>query len=171
MMDTSRTALRALLVENYEKLAGQLARRLRSRELAHEALQDTYLRLESGQNLGVISRPLAYLLRMATNAARDRKRAEIRFATSAEIETALEVVDETPDPARAAEASSEIAALELALSDLPARRRAIFLAAWRDNLSHRVIAQRHGLSVRTIDIELELAREYCAASLKRTRKK
>ena len=81
------------------------------------------------------------------------------------MESVLHLVDEAPDPAREAEAKSDLAAIERALAKLPSRRRAILLAACKENLPSRLIAQRFGLSVRKIDMELKLAREFCAGEL------
>ena len=166
MSDVSRTSLREMLVARYDELAARLTRQVGSVDIAEEALQDTWLRLEQGAPVGKVSNPAGYLLRIALNIARDRKRAEGRRASREAIEAAMDLADETPGPAEIAEARSELAQLERALAELPERRRAIFLAAWGDGLSHHAIAERYGLTVRMINLELAAAREHCAARLK-----
>jgi len=165
------TVLRDALLGSYDDLTRRLTRRFRSSDLAHDALQDTYIRIEKGGSLGPVDHPLAYVLRIATNMARDRLRSDQRFVTANEIDAAFDIADEAPDPAQSAEARSDLAALERALSSLPARRQAIFLAAWKENLPPAAIAQRYGLSKRRINVELELAREHCAAMLKKSLRK
>jgi RNA polymerase sigma-70 factor (ECF subfamily) len=167
MADAGWAALRDVLIASYDDLTRQLTRRLRSSDLAHEALQDTYLRLERGGQIGPIDHPAGYVLRIATNLARDRQRAERRRASAADIEAMLDIADDTPTPAKMAEDKSELAALDRALERLPARRRAIFLAAWKENLPAREMSRRFGVSVRRINVELELAREHCATALKK----
>ena len=167
MGETARATLRQLLQLGYEDLRRRLAHRLGSAELAGEALQDTFIRLESAGAIGPVQNPSAYLFRIALNLGHNRRRAEARRLTGAETEALLELADDAPGPARIAEARSDVAALKRAIAELPARRRAIFLAAWRENVPHHAIADRFGLSLRTIQIELRHALEHCAARLGR----
>src|ERR1700748_2165002 len=128
MTNTEWSVLRDALLESYDDLMRRLTRRLRSSDLAHDALQDTYLRIERGGHLVPVDHPRSYLMRIAVNFARARQRADRRLLTAAEIDVALQVIDEKPNPAQAAELTSELAALDRALEKLPKRRRAIFLA-------------------------------------------
>lgn len=164
--DADRAALRDLLVANYTSLSQRLARRLGSTESANEALQDTYLRLTKGPDLGPIRSPQDYLFRIALNIAADRRRAEARKLTVGEIDALLDVADDAPDPARAAEARSDLRVLEQALSELPERRRAIFKAALLDEIPRREIAKKFGVSVRTVDFEIQRALEHGTRRLK-----
>jgi RNA polymerase sigma-70 factor (ECF subfamily) len=164
-MSGANSLLRNFLVERYDHLITQLKQRLNSTELAHEALHDTYLRLERAKEIRAIDRPTGYLLRIALNLAYDRQRASARLLSVPEIETALNLVDEAPDPAREAEAKSSLQAVERALAKMPARRRAILVASFKENLPSKAIAQRFGLSVRKIDMELKEARDMCAREL------
>jgi RNA polymerase sigma factor (sigma-70 family) len=167
MVDAGWTTLREVLVESYDDLARRLTRRLRSSELAHEALQDTYLRLQKEGKIGTIDQPLYYLLRIATNLARDRQRAERSHMGAEQIEAALEIVDDHPDPARIVEARSELAIVEQALGQMSVRTRAIFLAAWKEHLTSKEIARRYDVSVRLIDMELKRGREICAEAIRK----
>jgi RNA polymerase sigma-70 factor (ECF subfamily) len=162
MTNAEWSVLRDALLESYDDLMRRLTRRLRSSDLAHDALQDTYLRIERGGRLGPVDHPRSYLLRIAVNFAYARQRADRRLLTAAEIDVALQVIDEKPDPAQAAELKSELAALDRALEKLPKRRRAIFLAAWQDGLSPPEIAKRFGISTRTVYVDLKLAQEFCS---------
>ncbi len=172
-MDTDWAALRNVLIESYDDLARRLTKRLRSSDLAQEALQDTYVRLEkrSGTEPLQVENPLHYVLRIATNLALDRQRSERRFAGLLDIDQALEVPDETPDPEQVTEARSDLAALERALAELPARQRAIFLAVWKESLTPEEIARKFGIGKRRVYYELEAARLACAAILKKNIKK
>jgi RNA polymerase sigma-70 factor, ECF subfamily len=163
--DADRTALRQALVINYADLNRRLTRRLGSSEAADEALQETYLRLESASLLGAVRNPISYLFRIAVNIAVDRRRAEARRLTSTEIDALLEFPDDAPDPARIVEARSELEALERALSEMPDRRRAIFKAALLERIPRHDIAKRFGVSIRTIDIEVQRALEFGARRL------
>lgn len=123
MTETSRAILRRLLLGGYDDYVRRLTSRLGSRDLADEALQDTFLRLERAAEIGPIQRPHAYLWRMVLNMAANRRAAEGRLLAASEIEAILDLPDEAPDPARTAEARSEIEMVKRALLELPARRR------------------------------------------------
>ncbi|MGC2780772.1 MAG: RNA polymerase sigma factor [Bradyrhizobium sp.] len=158
--------LRAL-IDGYDELKRRLARRLGSTELAGEALQDTFLRLECGNDVGVVQSPRAYLFRTALNLATNRRVAESRRLTTSEIDALLEIPDDSPDPSRIAESRSEIAALGRVLLQLSARQRDIVFATFVDELSVHEIARRHRISVRRIQVELREALLHCASQLER----
>ncbi|MDC7787017.1 RNA polymerase sigma factor [Rhodoplanes sp. TEM] len=165
--ETNRAILRELLVEHYHDLGRQLAQRLGSMELAREALQETFLRLERIGDIGPMRSPKAYLLRIALNVAIDGRRAESRRLTDDEVDSLLALPDDSPDPYRTIEARSDVEALKRAIAELPQRRRDILVAARVGDVSHRDLAERFGVSVRTIEIELKSAVEHCAARLGR----
>ncbi|MGO4717373.1 RNA polymerase sigma factor [Bradyrhizobium sp. 2TAF24] len=157
MAGTTWAALRGLLVDRYEEFKLRLTRQLGSEELASESLHDTWLRLHRQDEVGPVRNPPAYLLRIAVNTAMDRLRADGRRARRAEIEAALDVADAAPGPAREAEARLEIEALDRAMRALPERTRAILLASRLEGLTHQAIAERMGVSRRTVAYELDRA--------------
>jgi RNA polymerase sigma-70 factor (ECF subfamily) len=77
----------------------------------------------------------------------------------------IDFADDAPDPARVAEARSDLRVLEAAIAELPARRRDILLAARLDNLPRQEIAKRLGISLRLVEKELHLAQAFCLARL------
>jgi RNA polymerase sigma-70 factor (ECF subfamily) len=166
MTETGWAALQRRLLQRYDAFKTQLTRRLGSAELAGDALQDTWLRLQRGGDLAPVRSADTYLLRIAVNLARDSHRAEARRLTTSEVELLLNRADDAPDPAQAAEARSELRALKAILAELPARQRAILLAARLDGLSRRDIAGHYGISQRLVQRELQEAQDYCAARLR-----
>lgn len=167
MTETSQAVLRRLLLDNYNDLIRRLTSRLGSRDLAQDALQETFLRVERTTEIGELKNPYTYLIRIALNIATDRRRVERRRLTTSEVDVLLTLPDQTPGPAQTAEARSEIEMLERALGEMPERRRQIFLAAWVEGAPRRDIAARFGISIRTLTLELKAAREYCAQRLDR----
>jgi RNA polymerase sigma factor (sigma-70 family) len=167
MTDSNTAGLREVLVARYDDLRSRLSQRLGSAELAGEALQDTWLRLDQGDGIASVRRPMAYLFRMAFNIAVDRLRAQNRRLTTTEVQTLIETADEAPDPARTAEARFEVAALVRIMAELSPRQRSILLAARLDGTSQRKIAEQLGISLSLVEKELRLAQEYCAARLDR----
>jgi len=150
------------LVERYEELIARLARALGSRETAENALHDTYLRLarDATGDLGEIHNPRSYLFRMALNAATSNRRSEPHWLSYQEGEAFLDALDDRPDPERVSAAASELALVARILGEMPVRRRAIFEAAWIDELPQKEIASRHALSVRMVQIEIKQAMEH-----------
>jgi RNA polymerase sigma factor (sigma-70 family) len=136
--------LRALLVDRYEELKRRLARRLGSSDLATEALQETWLRLQRPGEPGVLNRPDAYLFRVALNVAADRRDAERRRLALSEVEMLRHLDDDELDPERFAESRSEVVALAQALDELSPRCRAIFIAARLDEMHAKPERQLQG---------------------------
>ncbi|WP_323825107.1 RNA polymerase sigma factor, partial [Pseudomonas aeruginosa] len=78
MTHMTRAGLRALLETGYAAFRDRLKRRLGSDDLAEEALQDAWLRLARGGDIGVVQNAENYLFRIALNVAADRREAESR---------------------------------------------------------------------------------------------
>ena len=97
-MPSSLAVLRDFMLQRYDDLKARLTRRLGCADMASDALQDTWLRLEGKDELGPVDSPGAYLLRMAVNVAVDQQRAENRRLTSSEAEALLALP--TPRPVR-----------------------------------------------------------------------
>ena len=169
MTETSLIALRQLLLQGYDELKQRLTQRLGSPELAGEAIQDTWLKLQHTEAIGTVRSPANYLFRVALNLARDRLSADRRLLTAVEIETLLDFAAETPDPAHAAEMRSELRAVEHLIAELPPRQREILVAARLDGMPRRAIAERLGISLSLVEKELKLAHEYCLARRHRRR--
>jgi RNA polymerase sigma factor (sigma-70 family) len=112
-----------------------------------------------------VRNPVAYLYRMVLNVAADRQRGEQRRLAGAEIDALFRDALEELDPARIAEARSELQALASALEELPPRRRAVFVASRLDGLPHKVIAARLGVTVRVVDRDLKAALDHLGATL------
>nr|WP_295377594.1 RNA polymerase sigma factor [Pseudoxanthomonas sp.] len=160
--------LRTLLLDHYEEFRKRLRRRLGSDDLALEALQETWLRVERmRENAQPDRNPVAYLFRMAVNAATDQRVAQARVLTGMEIEALMDEVVDDQDPASVALGQAEIAVLAEALRELPRRQRAILLAARVEQEPLDAIARRHGVSLRMIGKDLKKALQHCATRLDR----
>ena len=161
MAGLDQSVLRRLFLDGYDDLKKRLTRRLGSADHAMDALHETFLRLEKAAIGGEVRNPQAYFFRAALNVAINQRIASSRRLDALDIEELLDIPDQAPDAARAVEARSEIDALKRALAELPERRRAIFMAVWIEEQPHQVIADRFGVTVRTIQAELKLALDHC----------
>ncbi|WP_149537878.1 RNA polymerase sigma factor [Siccirubricoccus phaeus] len=165
MGEKDRASLLRHLVLRYEDLARRLARLLGPAEAA-EALQDTYLRIGQAEIVPAIDDPEAYLLRVARNVAIGRRRAYARQRLDdLEITRLLNIEDEAPGPAAVVDGQLRMERLAVALREIPERRRAIFLAARVEGLPHQLIADRFGVSLRTVANEIQRALDHCARAV------
>lgn len=167
-MATTPLPLLRLFMERRHELRRRLKSRLGSDELANDALQETYLRIERmGDSSCVSSNPAGYLFRMAINAASDQRHAEARYLTGSEVEDILNLGADTLDPARVLHARQEVQVLEQTLGELTERQRAILIAARVEDIPQEDIARRFGISVRMVGKELKKALEHCGKRLDR----
>ena len=161
MPDSLRARLRGVLVTRYGQLRRKLEYIVGTGERASDALQETWLRLESMPGNTAVRNPDAYLLQMAVNVATDQYRREHRKLNDADIDALFDVEDELADPERIVAARSEIAALETALRQLTPRQREILLAAHIDGQLNREIAARLDISLSLVEKELRHALRHC----------
>lgn len=155
------SALRSLLVDRYSDLKSRLARRLGSTDWAEEALQDTYIKLDSAGDDGFIRNPMAYLFRAAFNTALNQRRSGNDRLSESEVEALLQVPDDAPDSLRILEAKSDAVLLKDILKELPPRARGMLLAARLDGWTRQQIADHFGISVSLVGKELRWAEDYC----------
>ena len=168
MSGVDRTTLRDVLAADYSGLFKRLTRKLGSSELAGDALQETFLRVERMSNTPAISSPKDYLFRIAINVATDRRRVEQRHLSLDAIDALLDIPDDAPDAAAVVEGRQDIEALDRALAELPARARQVFIAAVVKKQPDHEIAAQLGFSIRTVEIDLRNALKHCAQRLDRT---
>jgi RNA polymerase sigma-70 factor (ECF subfamily) len=122
MTDAGLAVLREFLIEQYDDLRSRLTRRMGSEDEASDALHEMYLRLDRSEAVANVCTPTAYLVRMAINIVTDRKRVEKRLGGRIDIETVLDMIDETPGPDRILEGQSDFLALRRAIQELTLRR-------------------------------------------------
>ncbi|WP_240648034.1 RNA polymerase sigma factor [Pararobbsia silviterrae] len=161
-------ALREFLVQRYDDLKRRLTRHLGNAELASDALQDAWLRLESREDLGPVRDMGAYLMRIAVNIAIDHQRSRSRVLSAEEIEGLLEHPETSPGPAQVAEARSDLDALVKIIQTMPERRQRILLMVRWERLPQQEVADRLGVSLRTVEQELRKAHDFCATRLSRS---
>jgi RNA polymerase sigma factor (sigma-70 family) len=165
MTEAMRAFLRRSLLASYSDLIGRLTRRLGSPDLAAEALHETYLRLEQPGNIGEVANPESYLYRAAVNTAANIRRSDSRHLGEEEIKALLDISDDAPDPERIVLARAEVDSLRRALAELPERQSVVFSEVMFDNTPYPVLAERFGVSTRTIYKDVEQALAHCARRL------
>lgn len=161
-MTESFKTLRSLLLKSYSDLKRRLTLQLGNADLASDALQDTWVRLETHPEAPEqVSHPMSYLIRMATNSALDKLRSEKKFLSGEEVELIFESMsDPAPGPEQTAEGRSESDRLMRVMDAMPARQRRVLTLIRVDDLSRQQVADCLGISVSLVDRELKRAHEH-----------
>ena len=155
----------------YPEFRSRLRARLGSADLADEALNEVYVKLETSEKNYSVRDATAYLFRLTLNAATDLRRTANRRGIADQIDAALDIPDPAPGAARVAEDRDELRRLEQAIAGLTERRRAILVAVRLHDRSCRDVAAEMGLSTRMVEIELRRALDHCAEHLEKAANK
>jgi RNA polymerase sigma-70 factor (ECF subfamily) len=166
MPDSKLSSIADLFLRNRRDLLSFLTRRV-GREDAGDLLQETFARLLSRGGAAGIDDPSAYLRRTAGNLANDLSRHR-------QVERKYFVFGEDASEKPSGEASAESRVddarradmLAEAVATLPPRCREIFELRVTHNLSQREIAERLGISRKTVEQHFHIAMERCRAAMK-----
>lgn len=163
--------LQLVLEGNYARLHRRLTRHLGCAELASDSLHDAWLRLgalTAGAGAALAHSPVAYVFRVACNAATDslrRNRAWL-YVDGGDGDGTAGLVDFLADtaagPERLAELQADVRRLAQAVELLPRRHRQVLEALRVDELTRQEVAQRHDMSLRNVDTALRQALDHCA---------
>ena len=155
------------------ELLNFLARFVGDRHAAADLAQESYVRVLAAQQAGQTVRdPRALLYRTARNLVIDNhRRAEVR-AQVGERATGDEGPDldglagpQSQEPEAILSSRQELAAIVATIEKLPPRCRETFILHKFDDLSYREIADRMGVSVRTVEMQLQIAMQACWSCL------
>jgi RNA polymerase sigma-70 factor (ECF subfamily) len=136
-------------------------RSVESRDTAAELVQDVFYRIWRGHAKWEVKGSLkTYLYRATRNRVIDflrHEKIEGRWAERSVREHAADPVRSHIPADEVMETQERVAALERALDALPERRRLVFVLRWREGLSHQEIADRMGVTVKTVENQLTRA--------------
>lgn len=154
---TTKSLLTDLLIERYTSLRRRLTRRLGSDDVASEALHETWVSLTQANDLSPVQNADAYVYRSALYKGRRILKGERRYLDAVEIGQLFDLADEEPGPERIAAGKSEIRYLQRILDSLTKRQRAVFIECYIGDEPYTVLAERFGVTTRTIQSELREA--------------
>ncbi|MEE3623905.1 RNA polymerase sigma factor [Nitrospirillum sp. BR 11752] len=158
----------AELEAHQSALRGYFARRVRQAQDVDDYVQDVYLRALSAAPDRGVDNWRAFLLRVANNLLIDRFRRNTARHQDAHdgLEEVAELVDDgAATPERTLMFRQELACLEAALRDVDPLARHAFLLVRVDGLSHREVAGRLGLEVKTVSRQIERVLAHLARTL------
>jgi RNA polymerase sigma-70 factor (ECF subfamily) len=145
-----RAAFDMLYRQTSAKLFGVCLRVLNDRNEAEEALQEVFVKIWTKADRFAISdlSPISWLVAVARNHAIDRLRA--RRAPTTDIDAALDVSDERPDPEASAVASGEGERIHQCLDELENDRAAAVRGAYLNGDSYADLAERYKVPLNTM---------------------
>ncbi|OJU10321.1 MAG: hypothetical protein BGN86_15505 [Caulobacterales bacterium 68-7] len=149
----------------YRRHAAWLGDRLRRRfgpmleADAEDLVQETYVKLAPHQ-ASLVRRPRALLMRVASNLAKDLLRR--RAVRSRHAET----VGLDPEAGKTRDDAAGLLAAKDVILSLPADYRDVFILSRFHRLTYEEIAERCGISVKSVEWRLQKAIAHCAKRLK-----
>ncbi len=168
-LSEARDGLMTVYLSQWKALRALLRKRTGSHELAEDALQETWIRLD-GMNTRTpaIRDGKAFVLRMAANIAIDLIRKERRHSTRCISDEALlqALADTYPSPERFAVDRDQLRYLALGLAKLAEKPRAALILNRCDGLTHREIAARLKVSESMVARYLVQALRHCRDHLR-----
>lgn len=157
-----------LFREHSRDLHRYLAHRMSDSHEAQDLAQEAFLRILRLDSVDFINNPEAYLYRIASNLAYERRLRQLASPVSAHADVA-DLAETLEDPAtlEAIVASrQEIEALEHVLQRLPANPRAALLMQRRDGMTYDEIASALGVSSSMVKKYLQAALVECRQYLR-----
>ena len=165
--DDPRTELVTRVFVRFQRsLLRYLRDLLARREDAEDVAQETYVRLvRAGSARAVRDARSRVMFRAATNLAYDRFRQRRAHGRQDDAELA-ELPDEAPDAERIVAMEQAVRVVERTLLALPPRCRQVFLLRTSHEQSYEAIAERLGISKRTVEREMQTALDACQRELR-----
>ncbi|WP_445367347.1 RNA polymerase sigma factor [Methylomonas sp. BW4-1] len=152
---------------SHPQLQKYLYWQVRSREVAEELAQETYLRFLKQEPRQILDLN-AFMFTIAANLARDHLRGIKRQQHREMVPLDTDIADSKPHTEDIVARQYLGEQLQQAIASLPDRTREIFLLYRADELSYKQIAARLDISERTVEYHLRQALLLCRSFLTNT---
>lgn len=149
---------------SHPQLQKYLYWQVRSREVAEELAQETYLRFLKQEPQQILDLN-AFMFTIAANLARDHLRGVKREQSREYVPLDACIADSKPNTEDIIARQCLGAQLQQAIAGLPDKTREIFLLYRADELSYKQIAARLDISERTVEYHLRQAMSLCRSFL------
>lgn len=146
----------------FARIRSALMRRGRSSHDADDLVQEAWLRLALCEQDKVVERPDAFMMRIAQNLSIDAYRASVSHGEEVCVDDVV-IIDCSPSTEAILLAKERTARLTVCLGRLTPKARDIFLSHRLEGMTYREIAQRHGVSVSTVEKRIARATMQLAA--------
>jgi RNA polymerase sigma factor (sigma-70 family) len=155
----------------YRELLNFLTRAVRNRDSASDLTQESFARVYAAERAGMVIRdPRALLYKTARNLLIDAHRRRDALACPVSPGGDTDGLAAEPDdqigpaalePEAALAARQRFEAIAAIVDALPPRCREVFMHVKFDGLTHAETAQRMGISVKTVEMQVQIALSAC----------
>jgi RNA polymerase sigma factor (sigma-70 family) len=127
-----------------------------------DVVQEAFVRVLRARETGAVQSPKAFLFATARNFALDHvRRRHLAPVEPLEHHEALHVLDESQGVAETAARNQELALLTEAIQTLPTRCRQVFTLRTVYGMTQRAIAEKLGISDRTVAAQIAIGLNKC----------
>ncbi len=166
MAEGNISAYRFLFDHHFADLCNFLMIYLHSKELSEEIALEIFTYVwEKRETLHIKATFKSFLFASAKNKAISLYRKEQK-AIFTSLDTSQTIDPEDSGSDQAMEANELRALIERAIDKLPEKSRQIYKLAWEENLSHKDIAEKLGISPKTVENHVGIALRKLRESLK-----
>ena len=134
----------------FSRVRAALMRRGRSVHDADDLVQEAWVRMTCYEREQTVAKPEAFLMRTALNLSIDTHRMRVNHGEEVLLDEVV-LVDAAPNAEAVVLARERVARLSVCLERLSEKTRDIFLSHRVDGMSYHQIAQRHQLSISTVE--------------------
>lgn len=160
--DPPKPSLLSTLVRHYDELVEHVRRRFGERGFAREVVHDVCVQLLEKHEKEGVRTPLALLRKITHDNAVSRYRGERRRQHwIIGVEELPEVDAQLPSQERQLDASQTLDRLVRAIEGLPPRCQAVFVMHKIHELPQAEVAERLGISLKTVEKHLRLGMAAC----------
>ena len=153
----------------YRELLGFLAHKVRDRDVASDLTQESFARVYAAERSGTtVQDPRALLYRTARNLLTDRYRRAQSSGRTIDQEAQDNAIEPDehagPDmlePEVAVSSRQRLESIAEAVDSLPPRCREAFILVKFDGLTHAEAAERMDISVKTVEMQIQIALQAC----------
>jgi len=167
-LDPAKLTLLSSLVRHYDELVDYIRRRFGDRSTARDVVHDVCLQLLERSEKEEVRTPLALLRKISHDTAVSHYRSDRRRATWVESYADLpDLACSAVTPAGRYDAEREFQLLVDAIASLPPRCQAVFVMHKIHEIPQAEVANRLGISIKTVEKHLRLGLAACRELLGR----
>lgn len=158
LRDGDEGALRAIFDRHYTRLLGDIHRIVPDEDTCQDLAQEVFVELwRKRAELDIHTSLRAYLRRAAVNRALNYLKTSRRFVLEESDQLSQTADTSIADIGNKTEQESLEAALHAAIETLPEKCRVVFALSRFENMSHREISEKLGISMKTIENQITKA--------------
>lgn len=150
-----------LFRDNYPALVNYASRILNNRSLAEEVVQNVFLKLwQKKENINISVSSVAYLYKSVFNASLNQKEHnEVikKYIESSSIDIYFDYIVQSPSVELDIHSREIENAVIKASNKLPKRTKEVFFLSRMDGLKNKEIAQKMGITVKTVENQINIA--------------